>query len=171
MGNYTIKCFFVLNSKKGYYLKVSTSLMWFRCWISSQVKKELFFKVGSWLLIVVSSWNKVMYMSMMTLRNCWTDFKKSKMTTSGRNVHSLNFVVFSSQKRKAHFPPDNLARHRMPCSSYSLRVIQKFGLSFIKSAKTEPPKKTMCLRRGGDSTAHLNFLYWSTFPWNTFLNL
>jgi len=43
-----------------------------------------------------------------------------------------------------------------PCSAHSALEIQNSGLSFIISANTEPPKNTICLRRGGSSILNLN---------------
>ena len=53
---------------------------------------------------------------------------------------------------------------RGPSSSYSARVIQNSGLSFIMSASTDPPRNTMCLRRGGSSMLILNFFMRSVLP-------
>ena len=50
-----------------------------------------------------------------------------------------------------------LSTSETPFSSYSAFVIQKASLSFMMSASTEPPKKTMCLRRGGSSIRNLSF--------------
>ena len=56
-------------------------------------------------------------------------------------------------------PPQKhfLSTSETPFSSYSAFVIQKASLSFMMSASTEPPKKTMCLRRGGSSIRNLSF--------------
>jgi len=51
----------------------------------------------------------------------------------------------------------SLSRARTPCSSHSCFVIQKLSLFFMISASTAPPKKTMCLRRGGSSIRILKF--------------
>ena len=62
-----------------------------------------------------------------------------------------------------------------PFSSYSERSIQKLSLSFMMSARTEPPRKTMCLRRGGSSIRILNFcthahIHIHTHTWEWFNN-
>ena len=51
----------------------------------------------------------------------------------------------------------SLSRTRMPRSWYSSRDIQNDSLSFMTSARTAPPMKTMSLRRGGSSMRILNF--------------
>lgn len=55
----------------------------------------------------------------------------------------------------------------IPCSSYCARVIQNCGLSFITSARTAPPIKTISLRLGGSSTRILNFCNFCPSPFNT----
>uniref|UniRef100_A0A0C9SD83 Putative secreted protein n=1 Tax=Amblyomma americanum TaxID=6943 RepID=A0A0C9SD83_AMBAM len=64
-------------------------------------------------------------------------------------------------------PGSSLSRTRTPFSSYSWRLIQNLGLSFITSARTEPPMKTMSLRRGGSSIRILNFMSFSVSPRST----
>ena len=44
-----------------------------------------------------------------------------------------------------------------PCSSHSCFVTQNASLSFMISAKTAPPRNTMCFRRGGSSMRILKF--------------
>ena len=38
--------------------------------------------------------------------------------------------------------PESMSRHLIPCSSYCCLEIQNFGLFFMISARTAPPKKT-----------------------------
>ena len=51
----------------------------------------------------------------------------------------------------------SFAKILIPCSSYSALDIQNSSLSFIISARTAPPKKTMCFLLGGSSIRILNF--------------
>ena len=54
-------------------------------------------------------------------------------------------------------PRPSLSSARNPCSSHSAFVTQNCSLSFIMSAKTAPPRKTICFRRGGSSIRILKF--------------
>lgn len=67
--------------------------------------------------------------------------------------------------KERHWTPESypfvgfisLSRTLSPFSWYSCRNIQKSSLSFMMSARTEPPRNTICLRRGGSSIRILNF--------------
>lgn len=51
----------------------------------------------------------------------------------------------------------SFSMHFVPFSWYSCLDIQKVSLSFMMSARTAPPRNTMCFRRGGSSIRILNF--------------
>ena len=92
--------------------------------------------------------------------------------------HHPQFILmmtkyFSTQDRLQWFPhpavilsfyftlTPSFSRHRNPFSSYSCLEIQKSSRSFMMSARTAPPRNTMCLRRGGSSMRILNFWRWT----------
>lgn len=54
-------------------------------------------------------------------------------------------------------PLPSLSSDRAPCSNHSSRDIQKSSRFFMMSARTAPPRKTMCFRRGGSSMRILKF--------------
>jgi hypothetical protein len=54
-------------------------------------------------------------------------------------------------------PRPSLSKARIPCSYHSSLDTQNSSRPFMMSAKTAPPRKTMCFRRGGSSMRILNF--------------
>ena len=59
-------------------------------------------------------------------------------------------------------PRPSLSKDLMPCSSHSSRDTQKSSLVFMISARTAPPRNTICFRRGGSSILILNFCIFNT---------
>lgn len=78
-------------------------------------------------------------------------------------MQKCNSTKISITKHPNHLPPPHLLPPNLlstilaPCSCHSCLLIQKLSLSFMMSANTAPPRKTMCFRRGGSSTLSWNF--------------
>ncbi len=64
-------------------------------------------------------------------------------------LHSLIYsLLFLAWPATPYLGP-NFSSTLVPCSSHSCLVIHIFSLSAMMLAKTAPPKKTICRRRGG----------------------
>jgi len=98
-----------------------------------------------------------------------TDTSLKSFPMSARNVTVANSVTLSDKQTRCNVQLLVLTDAHLrtltpsffitptPCSSYSARVIQNSSRSFMISARTAPPRNTMCFRRGGSSMRILNF--------------